>query len=426
MGTRGLVPADVRGFHAREDTSPGSARAGQGNPRLRIALELPELSPQEAEHSARLAARIHEVIGEAGGWIGFERFMTLALYEPGLGYYSAGAHKFGAAGDFVTAPEVAPVFSRCVAAQCQEILRELGVGAVLLELGAGSGVMAATLLAELERCHALPSEYWILDVSADLRERQRQTLAAAVPQLLARVRWLDALPDSFSGVIVANEVLDALPVERFSIRDEQVNAVGVAEQRGILQWSERPSRAELGAAVRRIEADIERELPDGYVSEVCLGLAPWLHSLAERLVRGVMLFVDYGLPRREYYSVERRDGTLLCHFRHRFHDDPFTRLGLQDITAWVDFTAVAEAAQASGMEVAGFTTQAHFLIGCGIGAFVADVEALDVAERVNLSRQIMVLTLPAEMGERFKVIGLTKGYDAPLSGFTTRDLRHTL
>jgi SAM-dependent MidA family methyltransferase len=393
---------------------------------VRVALDLPELSPDEAEHSARLERRVREVIGAAGGWIPFSRFMHLALYEPGLGYYSAGARKLGAAGDFVTAPEVAPVFSRCLAVQCAEVLRALGPASVLLELGAGSGVMAADLLRELDRREALPAEYWILEVSADLRARQRETLAAAVPAFLDRVRWLDSLPESFEGIIVANEVLDALVVERFAIRGAQVNAVGVAEQMGRLEWSETRANAALIEAVRSIESDIGGRLPNGYVSEVGANLPAWLHALAERLTRGVMLFVDYGLPRREYYSGERTDGTLICHFRHRFHDDPFARLGLQDITAWVDFTAVAEAAQASGMDVAGFTTQAHFLIACGIGEFVADVAHIDVAERVNLSRQVMVLTLPAEMGERFKVIGLAKGYDAPLLGFAVRDLRRTL
>jgi SAM-dependent MidA family methyltransferase len=394
---------------------------------MRVPLDLPNLAADEAEHSARLTGRVREVIAAAGGWISFERFMTLALYEPGLGYYSAGAHKLGAAGDFVTAPEVAPVFSRCLAVQCEEVLRTLAMpDAVILELGAGSGVMAAELLAELERRDALPAAYWILDVSADLRERQREMLAARVPQLLERVLWLDTLPASFSGVVVANEVLDALAVERFAIRRGQVNALGVAAQPGRLAYAEARAAAPLHAAVRRIEADLGAPLPDGYVSEVCLGLAPWLAAMAERMTRGVMLLVDYGLPRREYYAAERTDGTLLCHFRHRFHDDPFARLGLQDITAWVDFTAVAEAAQAAGMELCGYTTQAHFLIGCGIVDFIANVADLDVADRVNLSRQIMMLTLPAEMGERFKVIALAKGYDAPLRGFAVRDLRHTL
>jgi len=392
---------------------------------MSIATELPELTPDEAAHGARLEARVREEIARAGGWISFARFMQLALYEPGLGYYSAGAHKLGAAGDFVTAPEVAPVFSRCVAVQCEEVLRTLGGGDVL-ELGAGSGVMAAALLEELERRDALPRRYLILDVSADLRERQRATLAAAAPRLLARVEWLDRLPEAFTGVVVANEVLDAMPVERFVVRGGAVNALGVTWQLGRLEWSEARAPAALSAAAHAIERETGAAWPEGFASEINLGLGDWLAALAGSISRGVLLFVDYGLPRRELYAAERRAGTLLCHFRHRFHDDPFTRLGLQDITAWVDFTAVADAGASTGLDLAGYTTQAHFLIGNGIGEFIADVAELDVVSRVNLSRQAMVLTLPGEMGERFKAIALAKGYDSPLRGFAVRDLRHTL
>jgi len=394
---------------------------------MTVPLELPDLTPDEAAHSAALMEHIRAVIEAEGGWIGFDRFMQLALYEPGLGYYSAGARKFGAEGDFITAPEVAPVFSRCLAMQCAEVIRELGPESRLLELGAGSGVMAAELLAELERQGALPAEYWILDLSADLRERQRETIAQSVPHLLPRVRWLDSLPDEpFTGMILANEVLDALTFERFAIRNGDVNALGVSSEFGQLQLGEVRAASRLVAAVRRIEDDTGAALPDGYESEVCTGLARWYESIAYSLERGVILFIDYGLPRREYYSAERTRGTLLCHFRHRFHEDALTRPGLQDITAWVDFTAVAEAAQGAGCEVAGYTTQAHFLIGCGLGDFVANVEGLELVQRLNLSRQAMVLTLPGEMGERFKVIALAKNYDSPLRGFATRDLRHTL
>ncbi len=392
---------------------------------MSAASELPALTADEAAHGARLEARVRDEIAAAGGWIGFARYMQLALYEPGLGYYSAGARKFGAAGDFITAPEVAPVFSRCLAAQCAEVLQALGGGDVL-ELGAGSGVMAAEILAELERRAALPRRYLILDVSADLRERQHATLAAAVPHLLPRVEWLERLPEALEGVVVANEVLDAMPVERFVVRGDQVRSVGVRAQPDHLQACEADAPAALADAVRTIGRDISVAWPEGYTSEVNLGLAGWLQALAAAVARGVLLFVDYGLPRREYYASERRDGTLLCHFRHRFHDDPFARPGLQDITAWVDFTAVAEAGCAAGLQLAGFATQAHFLIGCGIGEFLADVSDLDVVSRVNLSRQAMVLTLPGEMGERFKAIAFTKGYDAPLRGFAVRDMRHTL
>jgi SAM-dependent MidA family methyltransferase len=390
-----------------------------------IPVDLPDLSAEEAGHSARVEARVREEIERAGGWIGFARFMQLALYEPGLGYYSAGARKLGAGGDFVTAPEVAPVFSRCLGAQCAEILEAHGGGDVL-ELGAGSGVMAAEVLKELERRDRLPARYRILDVSADLRERQQATLKRLVPRLAARVEWLDRLPGQHAGVIVANEVLDAMPAERFVVRGGEVRSLGVGLRAGHLEWREAAAPARLRDAVGGLARDVREPWPEGYVSEVNLGLAPWLASLAGSLARGVMLFLDYGLPRREYYAGERSSGTLLCHFRHRFHDDPFTRPGLQDITAWVDFTAVAEAAEASGLEVAGYTTQAHFLIGCGIGAFLADVDGLDVVERVNISRQAMLLTLPGEMGERFKAMALAKRHDFPLRGFVTRDLRHAL
>jgi len=392
---------------------------------MSLPSELPALTADEAAHSALLEARVRDEIARAGGWIGFARYMQLALYEPGLGYYSAGARKLGPAGDFVTAPEVAPVFSRCLAVQCEEVLRTLGGGDVL-ELGAGSGVMAAALLEELAQRDCLPGRYCILDVSADLRERQRATLEAAVPHLLDRVEWLDRLPEGFTGILVANEVLDAMPVERFVMRGGTVNALGVTCQLGRLEWSEARADAALTDAVRAVERDTGAAWPDGYTSEINLGLGDWLAALGKSLARGVLLFIDYGLPRREFYSVERRDGTLLCHFRHRFHDDPFSRPGLQDLTAWVDFTAVAEGGQASGLDLAGYTTQAHFLIGCGLGEFVADVAGLDVVSRVNLSRQAMVLTLPGEMGERFKAIALAKGYDSPLRGFAVRDLRHTL
>jgi SAM-dependent MidA family methyltransferase len=392
---------------------------------LSVALDLPVLSPEEAAHGARLGERLREEIERAGGWISFARYMQFALYEPGLGYYSAGTRKLGAAGDFITAPEVAPVFSRCLAVQCAEVLQSLG-GGDLLEFGAGSGVMAATLLEELERRDALPRRYLILDVSADLRQRQQQTLAATVPRLLERVEWLDRLPDGLEGVIVANEVLDAQPVERFVWRDAAIHALGVAWERGAPTWSEAPAAEPLARAVLSIEREIGVSWPEGYKSEINLGLGTWMAAISAVLDRGVMLFVDYGLPRREYYTPERSDGTLLCHFRHRFHDDPFARPGLQDITAWVDFTAVAESAAAAGLDVAGYTTQAHFLIGAGIGEFVANVADLDVVERVNLSRQAMLLTLPGEMGERFKAIALARGYDAPLRGFAVRDLRHTL
>ena len=392
---------------------------------MNAPTEHPALSPEELAHGEAVAARVRAEIAEAGGWIGFDRYMELVLYAPGLGYYSAGARKLGPAGDFVTAPEVAPVFSRCVASQCAEVLAGLDGGDVL-ELGAGSGVMAATMLAELEALGRLPARYRILDVSADLRERQRATIASAVPHLLDRVEWLERMPGAFDGVVVANEVLDALPVERFAWRRGDVHELGVVADGSGFRSDARPASPALAAAVHHLRETCGADWPDGYVSEVRGRLAPWLGTLAASFGRGVMLFVDYGLPRREYYAAERVAGTLACHFRHRYHDDPYARPGLEDVTAWVDFTAVAEAADAAGLEVAGYTTQAHFLIGNGLDRRLREVASLDLVGRVNLSRQAMVLTLPGEMGERFKAIALAKGYDAPLAGFAVRDLRHML
>jgi SAM-dependent MidA family methyltransferase len=392
---------------------------------MSASLQLPPLTPDEAAHSRRLANRIWEEIDARGGWLSFERFMEMALYEPGLGYYSAGASKLGAGGDFVTAPEVSSLFSRCLATQCGEILQHVSGGAIL-EFGAGSGVMAADLLNELAAQGSLPEHYLILEVSADLRERQRALLQERAPTYAARVEWLDRLPEEFRGVVLANEVLDALPVQRFRIRGDQINSLGVTWQLGRLDWSEIRADAELEAAVRSIEANTGERLPDGYTSEINMRLTPWIAGVAAALREGVALFIDYGLPQRQYYRSERREGTLLCHFKHRFHDDPLINVGVQDIGAWVDFTAVAEAASAAGLAVAGFATQAHFLIGNGLEQLLAPVAGHELASRVQLARQAMLLTLPGEMGERFKVIGLSRGVEQPLRGFAVRDLTATL
>jgi len=389
------------------------------------SADLPALTPDEAAHSARLVERIRAAIDAHGGWISFERFMEMALYEPGLGYYSAGAVKLGAEGDFVTAPEISPLFSRCLANQCIEVIDKLG-SADILELGAGSGVMAADILGELAAQNRLPERYLILEVSADLRERQRTMLAERVPAQLPRVEWLDALPTDLRGVVLANEVLDAMPVQQFRIRGNAVNAVGVIWQSGRFEWSETPAEPVLAAAVRAIEQTSGEALPDGYLSEVNLRLQPWMQGISSALREGVALFIDYGLPRTQYYRVERREGTLLCHFRHRFHGDPLINVGVQDIGAWVDFTAVAEAASDAGFSIAGFATQAHFLIGCGIEKFLAGLADAKITDRVQLARQAMLLTLPGEMGERFKVIALAKHYEHELRGFSVRDLSGSL
>ncbi len=386
---------------------------------------LPALNAAEAAHSAAVLQRITRSIAAAGGCIDFETFMNLALYAPGLGYYSAGSTKIGAGGDFTTAPEVSELFARCVARQCAQIL-SLTPGGSILELGAGTGRMAGTVLRELAALQTLPVRYDILEISADLAERQRRHLAGLPDELRSRVRWLQQLPATpMSGVIVANEVLDALPCRRFAMGATGVEEVGVSHTAaGTLAWSRRTAAAPLAAAVREIEAACGAPLAPGYVSEICLLADPWIASVAACLGRGALLLFDYGLPRTQYYHPDRTTGTLTCHFKHRAHFDPLINVGVQDITAWVDFTRVALAGTAGGLDLLGFCTQAGFLLGSGIETMLA--EARDTVEQAHLAGQARRLLMPGEMGEVFKVLALGRGLEAPLVGFRHQDLRDSL
>jgi SAM-dependent MidA family methyltransferase len=389
---------------------------------------LPRLSAVESLHSERVAAHIRDFIGAQGGSIGFDAYMRLALYAPGLGYYSAGAAKFGGEGDFVTAPEISPLFSRCLARQVADVLAH--TGGDILELGAGQGTMAADLLAELAALDALPGRYYILEVSADLAERQRARIGSLPSAIASRVQWLDRWPERpICGVVLANEVLDAMPVARFVLHGppgrQYVRALGVAAAGQGFEWRETAADSELEHAVAGILENLPAPLPEGYISEVCLAFQPWIASLAAQLEQGVALLIDYGLPRAHLYHPERTAGTLRCHFRHRAHDDPFVNVGLQDITAWVDFTRIAEAADSAGLEVLGFATQAAFLIGAGMESLLTtemQLAAGDLQQQARLSGEARRLMLPGEMGEIFKVIALGRGFDAPLTGFATQQL----
>jgi SAM-dependent MidA family methyltransferase len=393
---------------------------------------LPALSDDERAHLARVVAHLRAFIRDQGGVIGFDAFMRLALYAPGLGYYSAGATKLGAAGDFVTAPEVSSLFSRCVARQAADVLAI--TGGDILELGAGSGRMAADVLTELAALDRLPGAYRILEVSADLAERQRARIAQLPAELARRVSWLDAWPERpMRGVVLANEVLDAMPVDRFVLRGRPdgiaVHALGVGLSDDGFEWREVSASPELLNAVADVVEALPAPLPDGYVSELCLAFQPWISGLAAQLEAGIALLIDYGLPRSQLYHPERARGTLRCHFRHRAHDDPFVNVGLQDITAWVDFTRVAEAADSAGLEVLGFNTQAAFLIGAGMESLLAtemELAGEDARRRATLAGEARRLMLPGEMGEVFKVIALGRGIVAPLAGFATQDLRASL
>ena len=385
----------------------------------------PKPDGEERRHGERVATHIGNAIDAAGGWLSFEHYMDLALYAPGLGYYSAGARKFGPSGDFVTAPEISPLFGACIARQCAEVLAALAQGDIL-EIGAGTGRLAGEILARLDSLGRLPARYLILEISADLRERQRTHLAERLPHLIERVCWLDAPPaQDFDGLVIANEVLDALPVRRFCWTRAQLLEMGVARGDGEFVWSARAAAEDLVEYCSTLRA-AGGEWDDGYTSEYCARLGAWTGGVTRTLRRGVVLWFDYGLPRAHYYFPERRSGTLLCHFRQRVHDEPFRFPGLEDITAWVDFTLLAEASSVAGFSLAGFTTQTYFLAGNGIDVEMQRLAADDPNRQARLANQARQLMMPGEMGERFKVMAWMRGIQMPLSGFALRDIRESL
>ena len=387
-------------------------------------MSLPEPNTAAREQSDALIKRIHASIAESGGEISFAEFMQQALYAPGLGYYSGGLQKFGHTGDFTTAPETSALFSQCIASQCAQVLNELG-HADILEAGAGSGIMAATILMELEQLGSLPDRYYILELSAELRQRQAETVKLHCPQLFDRVQWLDALPLSgFRGVVLGNELIDAMPVQRFVIENDKVCEQVVISKGDELCLAARPASEELIFAVHKIEIELGEKFPEGYESEINSAGDAWLLSVSDLLETGMILLIDYGYPRSEFYHPQRNTGTLMCHYQHRAHPDAMILIGLQDITAHVDFTALANLAVEKGLSVAGFTTQALFLLSLGIEQRVAKLS--NENEQMKAAQEIKQLVLPSEMGELFKVIAFTRGISESLQGFTFQDQRGRL
>ena len=377
---------------------------------------------EREEISSELGARIREEIKARGGAISFSRFMDLCLYAPGLGYYRNAAPKFGPAGDFVTAPEISKRFGACLSRQAAQILDSVPDG-VVLEVGAGSGRLAAQILQSLAS-NGLEPRYLMLEPSAELRRRQAQHLHEQ--GLDGRAEWLDDLPDSgLRGVVIANEVIDALPACRLEVTGEEVREAHVGWSDGAFRFEWRPPSTLLEHAWESIRRDIESALPPGYLGEVNLAAPAWVESMAARIERGLLLLLDYGYPRRELYHPERSAGTLACHYRHRVHYDPFFRPGLQDLSTHVDFTALARAGEAAGLEVAGFTTQADFLLASGLLEEGVDL-AVGSEAYLRFAQEVKRLTLPGEMGEAIKVLALTRGFDAPLIAFSGRDHRPRL
>lgn len=388
---------------------------------------LPEPEPAARAHSQRLQTLIRAEIERESG-IPFSRFMELALYAPGLGYYSAGAHKFGSAGDFVTAPELGPLFARCIGNAIAPMLSALGPDARVLEPGAGSGALVCDLLAWLHALGATPAHYDILEPSADLRQRQQQRVHEQLPaELAARVRWLDAPLDCpWDGVLIANEVIDALPASRFIIDGSEVlEEYVVLAADGCLVSAARPADAMLQRAVRHVESELPDPFVSGYRSEILPQLPWWIAALAGGMRRGALLFIDYGYPRCEFYQPERRHGTLICHYRQQAHADPFHLPGLQDLSAFVDFTALAEAGTAAGFDFAGYCSQASFLLGNGLTDLLAAAATLPERDRHRMNLAAKRLTLPGEMGERFQVMGFSRDLEIE-AAFGVGDLSHRL
>ena len=394
----------------------------------RHLLDLPAATGEALTHHQTLVNHIRQQIVDAGGAITFEKFMALALYAPGLGYYVAGAHKLGEAGDFITAPQLSPLFSRSLAQQIGEALASLGQGD-LLEAGGGSGVMARDILLALEAQQCLPRHYYILEVSPDLRQRQQQTLEQGAPHLLDRVTWLDNLPEpGFSGVVIGNEVLDAMPVHLIDKTEQGWRERYVGWDGEAFIWRQGPlSCPQLEEQIRHLESELgTNHFINGYTTEINLAASGWIHSIGAMMERGVALLIDYGFPQHEYYHPERTVGTLMCHYRHRAHDDPLILAGLQDITAHVDFTAIAQAGVDSGMAVLGYTSQAYFLLANGLTELAHIDPEGEIRQHLDTTQQIKKLTLPSEMGELFKVIALGKNYTGTMQGFALHDRRDRL
>ncbi|HEX7383376.1 MAG TPA: SAM-dependent methyltransferase, partial [Burkholderiaceae bacterium] len=360
---------------------------------------LPAPDAQALAASRALLERIEAELARAGNWMPFARYMELALHEPGLGYYAGGARKFGAGGDFVTAPELTPLYGRALARQIRELLQP---GEAVLEFGAGSGALAISILEE----SSVP--YFILETSAELKERQQQKLGK-------HVQWLERLPERFRGVMLANEVVDAMPVHAVTWTRAGLLERGVCANEGELAWSERPADRILVESSRAIQVEIP---PSGrYESELALFARAWMRSLGARLERGALLVIDYGFPEREYFHPQRSMGTLACHYRHRVHGDPFYLPGLQDITAHVDFSALARAAAGAGLDLLGYASQAQFLVNCGITELLERENPEDARRYLPVAAAVQKLLMPTEMGELFKVFAVGKGVPGVLLGF---------
>lgn len=375
------------------------------------------------QHSDELVSLIKNHIVNSGGKIDFADYMNLCLYTPGLGYYSAGSHKLGQHGDFTTAPEISSLFSRTLAKHIHDVFKRISTPTIL-EFGAGSGKMAIDILVQLELDAALPEQYFIVEASADFRQRQEELLSQSIPHLINRIVWLDQIPDSFTGVILANEVCDAMPVHCLHFKNKHIFQRYVGLKNNDFVWcDEAIANDDLAERANNIQS---LNVGTNYITEVNLIAEAWIASLAERLIQGALFIIDYGYPQTDYYHPQRNTGTMMCYYQHTGHDNPFILQGLQDITAHVDFTALAQAAFDNGLDVAGFQAQADFLIAGDITQLVAESGKEEGAESIQLTHQLKQLTLPSAMGETFKVLTLTKNLSELLPRVQLADRRYSL
>lgn len=382
--------------------------------------DLPIPTAQNISQSGHLAEQIQQVILENGGAIGFDQFIEMALYHPVLGYYSSTLEKFGPSGDFITAPELTPLFGFCLAKQCRQVLQQIE-GGNILEVGAGSGRLAITVMSECERLNCIPEKYFILEISSHLKQQQYNNIEKAIPQHLNRFCWLDQLPsDGFRGVVIANELVDAIPFEIFNITNQGIQQRLVAFDGQQFVWRDQKAGDEISRRVNLLA------LNPPYQSEIHLQAESWLRSIADTLVQGVVIILDYGFSQSEYYHPQRNEGTLMCHYRHRAHPDPLVLVGLQDITTHINFSAMANTAIDAGLSVLGYDNQANFLLGLGIEKCLMATAPVSSREYIEAAQAVKKLIMPSEMGELFKVLALGKNFNEPLIAFELSDRRHSL
>jgi len=391
-------------------------------------LPLPLPSSEERENIQPLVNQICAEIDKHDGKLDFTKFMEMALYTPNLGYYASNKAIFGEQGDFVTAPELSPLFSRCLAKQAEEVLSQLDGEADILEFGAGAGTMACDILMELDTLNCLPRKYFISELSSTLRKRQQTRIATYAPHLLDRVSWLDELPESFTGVMLGNEILDAIPTHRVRFnKNSEHEQLFVGYENNQLTWVGcKPENDILISEMDKTFEKFGQNMPDRYETEININSMQWIQKISRTLKQGLALFIDYGFTESEFFRPERSDGTLMCHYKHFAHSDPLTHIGLQDITSHVNFTAIAEVAFDNDMTISGFTNQTYFLVGCGLEGLLSEIDINDTKQFIRETQPVKVLILPDEMGELFKVIGLTKNFDQDLMGFRAKNLLERL